>query len=99
LIRGLDPGIRRAVEILRSEGFATFESCEGGKGHSYAEPTVRFEGDDREGWAALAVLTVAGLPVDRVPLTWDVRDVEYRWGFGQRTPTPFWEVTLLRKLG
>jgi len=30
----LDTGIRKAVEILRKHGIETFESCEGGLGHS-----------------------------------------------------------------
>ena len=37
-------GIRRAVEILQRFGIETFESCEGGIGHSYTEPTVKFYG-------------------------------------------------------
>ncbi len=28
------------VEVLRAAGVETFESCEGGAGHSYPEPTV-----------------------------------------------------------
>jgi hypothetical protein len=34
------------VEILNTHGFKTFESCQGGEGHCYAEPTVRFFGSD-----------------------------------------------------
>jgi hypothetical protein len=40
----LDPGIAPAVLVLRDAGVETFESCEGGEGHSYPEPTVRFHG-------------------------------------------------------
>ena len=40
----LDPGIERAVLFLRNNGIETFESCEGGEGHAYIEPTVRFHG-------------------------------------------------------
>lgn len=43
---GIDPGILPAVEILNTHGFKTFESCQGGKGHCYAEPTVRFFGEE-----------------------------------------------------
>jgi hypothetical protein len=45
----LDPGIAPYVDALRAEGVETFESCEGGDGHAYPEPTVRFAGceDDR----------------------------------------------------
>jgi hypothetical protein len=42
--RGLDAGIRKAVECLQAEGIETFESCEGGPGHSFPEPTIRFYG-------------------------------------------------------
>ena len=42
----LDKGIREAVEILNRHGFETFESCEGGKGHCYSEPTIRFFGNE-----------------------------------------------------
>jgi hypothetical protein len=40
----LDTAIERAVRILREGGIETFESCQGGKGHSYAEPAIRFHG-------------------------------------------------------
>jgi hypothetical protein len=42
----IDPLILPAVEILNTHGFKTFESCQGGEGHCYAEPTVRFFGSD-----------------------------------------------------
>lgn len=42
----IDAGIRPAVEILNQNGFETFESCEGGKGHCLTDPTVRFYGDE-----------------------------------------------------
>lgn len=38
----LDPGIAEAVKILNRFGIETFESCQGGKGHSYPEPTFAF---------------------------------------------------------
>jgi hypothetical protein len=42
----IDIGILPAVEILRKNGIDTFESCEGGEGHSFPEPTVRFWGNE-----------------------------------------------------
>jgi len=42
----IDKGIRSAVEILIFHGFITIESCQGGKGHPYADPMVRFEGNE-----------------------------------------------------
>ena len=37
----------RNVDALRSEGIKTFESCDGGDGHAYTEPTVRFAGENQ----------------------------------------------------
>lgn len=50
----LDPGIERAVSVLRAAGIETFESCEGGAGHAYPQPTVRFHGNRAEGLRGLA---------------------------------------------
>jgi hypothetical protein len=35
----LDPGIRKAVELLQRHDVETYESCEGGPGHAFTEPT------------------------------------------------------------
>lgn len=44
----LDPGIAEVVNLLRSKGFDTFSSCEGGEGHDFDMPTVRINPrDDR----------------------------------------------------
>ena len=59
----LDDGIRKAVSVLREYGFETFESCEGGNGHCYAEPTVRFFGDDFDLIRAWEICTLNGLQV------------------------------------
>ncbi|MBK9258151.1 MAG: hypothetical protein IPM51_12085 [Sphingobacteriaceae bacterium] len=45
-IEGLDFGIREAVALLNKYGFETFESCQGGRGHCFDVPTVRFFGDE-----------------------------------------------------
>lgn len=66
----IDAGIRRAVLILRSGGIETFESCEGGDGHAYPEPTVRFHGGTWAGYRAFAVAMEHGLPVAAVRLTY-----------------------------
>jgi hypothetical protein len=80
----LDPGIVEAVRVLRAGGIETFESCEGGDGHAYTEPTVRFHGDRAEGLRALAVALDACLPVDELRRTWPVIEGE---------PTgPWWEL-------
>ena len=36
----LDDGIRSTVLALRQAGYATFTSCEGGRGHPFSSPTV-----------------------------------------------------------
>lgn len=82
----LDSGIVRAVRVLHEAGIETVESCEGGPGHSYAEPTVRFRGDGFTGWQALAAAHKAVLPVWALRKTWYVEDGE--------PVGPLWEIVL-----
>lgn len=82
----LDRGIAHAVIALNAENVETFESCEGGPGHSYPEPTIRFHGDQAEGFRVLSVAMRAGLFVRALRRVWPVVDEE---------PTgPWWELTL-----
>lgn len=82
---GLDPGIRRFVEALIAEGVETYESCEGGPGHCFPEPTVRFHGDRNEGFRALSIALRHGFPVYSLRRIWKIEDGE---------PTgPQWEMT------
>jgi hypothetical protein len=62
----LDAGIRRYVLVLRSRGVETFDSCEGGLGHAFPEPTVRFHGNAAEGYRAFAAAMDYELPVRRL---------------------------------
>jgi hypothetical protein len=81
----IDPGIARAVAALQSAGVETFESCQGGPGHAFHEPTVRFHGGFAEGFRALSAAAEAGLLVDALRRVWTVIDGE---------PTgPSWELT------
>lgn len=83
----LDAGIVDAVRILRRAGVETFESCEGGLGHAYPEPTVRFHGDQSEGFRALGIAMQAGLPVAYLRRLWSINDNE---------PTgPWWEIVFV----
>lgn len=67
-------------------GIETFESCEGGQGHAFPQPTVRFHGYQEEGFRALAVAAKAGLRVAHLRRVWDLIDGE---------PTgPHWEIVL-----
>jgi hypothetical protein len=80
----LDPGIEKAVIALRKAGVETFESCEGGPGHAYPEPTVRFHGQQSEGFRALAAAMAAGLNVAGLRRVWPINENE---------PTgPWWEL-------
>lgn len=81
----LDPGIKSAVEVLCEAGVETFESCQGGDGHSYPEPTVRFHGGRPEGLRALAVVMQAGLDVATLRRVWPIQDGE--------PVGPWWELT------
>jgi hypothetical protein len=72
----LDPGIKRYVEILFAHGIETYESCQGGNGHCYLAPTVRFHGDQSEGLRALAVALQHRLPVKSLNRHWQILDME-----------------------
>lgn len=81
----LDARIAPVVIALRLAGVETFESCEGGVGHAYPEPTVRFHGNQPEGFRALAAAMEAGLKVAALRRVWPILDKE---------PTgPWWEMT------
>ena len=59
----IDAGILPAVEILNKHGFETFESCQGGEGHSFPEPTVRFLGSEFDLIRAYEICECYGLTV------------------------------------
>ena len=82
----LDEGIRAFVECLVGSGIETFESCQGGNGHAYTEPTVRFHGHRAEGYRAVAVALGAGFKVKELRRVWPLLD-------GELTG-PYWEMTL-----
>jgi hypothetical protein len=82
----IDRGIEKAVRLLQNHDIETYESCEGGPGHSYPEPTVRFHGVPEAGWRALSACLAHGLPVASLKRVWDVLD--------QNEPSgPYWEIT------
>jgi hypothetical protein len=77
----LDPGIRAAVELLDQGGIETYESCHGGQGHAYPEPTVAFGGGRDEGWRALAIILYYGKDrglgnLKELRRAWSIRDGE-----------------------
>jgi translation elongation factor EF-G len=80
----LDEGIKVYVETLRAGGIETYESCQGGEGHSYLRPAVRFHGGKGEGFRALAIAQQHGFRVRRLNRMWSIEDDE---------PTgPYWEM-------
>jgi hypothetical protein len=81
----LDRGILRYVAALRSGGIETFESCEGGNGHAFLEPTVRFHGGMGEGFRAYGIARQHGLPVSAVRL--------YYSSIDGMLHGPWWEMT------
>jgi hypothetical protein len=85
-IRGLDTKIAEVVRTLRYHGVETLESCEGGIGHSYPEPTVSFRGSHAEGFRALATAMACGLPV---------RHLRRVWSVGRGLEGPIWEMTFV----
>lgn len=80
----LDSGIRDYVLILRAGGIETFESCEGGDGHVFPEPTVRFFGPQSEGYKAFSVACTYDLPVLSVRRYYSVVD--------NQLEGPWWEM-------
>lgn len=85
----LDKGIAPFVKILASEGIETYASCEGGKGHSYSEPTIRFHGEIYEGFRVLAVALAHGLPVSQIQQFWAIHDLQ--------PVGPDWEIIFSKK--
>lgn len=85
----MDAGIKRYVEILSNAGIETYESCEGGEGHAFTEPTVCFHGDRTEGFKALAIALQHDLPVYSLRRAWSI---EYFEPVG-----PTWEIVFFEK--
>ncbi len=87
----LDAGIAKTVVVLRDAGVETFEACQGGPGHAYPEPTVRFHGNMAAGLHALAVVTKEGLPVAALRRVWPIQ--------GGMPTGPWWELTFFGGTG
>ena len=76
----VDPGILGWVNLLRFHGVETCQSCQGGAGHAYPEPTIDFEGDRFEGWYAVSIAfrvgSMDGLAPSELRRKWDLMDGE-----------------------
>ncbi len=85
----LDAGIEKAVNCLFNSGVETFESCEGGSGHAYPEPTIRFHGDRFEGFRAFTIAMQNGINVTALRRIYKIID-------GELTG-PYWEMVFTNK--
>lgn len=72
----IDAAIRPIVDALWKAGVETYESCQGGVGHAFPEPTVRFHGNRSAGLRALSVAVDNGFPVSELRRVWPVIDGE-----------------------
>ncbi len=88
----IDKGIRFAVRVLNAKGIDTQQSCQGGKGHAYNQPSVDIPAtdDDAKGFAALSALRDYGLPVQEVSIIWPVS--------GSLPTEKFWRVTFFKTM-
>lgn len=86
----LDTGIAPVVHFLNEFGFETFESCEGGEGHAYPYPTVRFHGDIGMGFRVFGLLRDRAIPMMHLARLWQVIDGE--------PIGPYWEISFACKI-
>lgn len=97
----IDSLILPAVKILNEHGFETFESCQGGEGHCYSEPTVRFFGSEFDLLRAYEICQCYGLNVSEAKRVFIKEDI-YRdnksanvMPFGVAWGKPFNELTFV----
>jgi hypothetical protein len=87
----IDPGILGWVNLLRFHGIETCQSCEGGIGHAYPEPTIEFYGNRYIGWWAASVAMMAG-EFDGLR----AYSLSRRWHLSDGEPQqPVWALTLI----
>lgn len=97
----IDKGILPAVEILIKHGFITFESCQGGDGHCFSEPTVRFFGSEFDLIRAYEICRCYGLNVFEAKRVFIKEDIyrdnisEKAMPFGIAWANPFNELTFI----
>lgn len=81
----VDLGVSNAVKTLRAAGVETYESCQGGEGHSYGRPTIRFSGTKFCGHLALGIA---------IKECWPVRSLARIWTFeDEEVAGPVWELS------
>lgn len=77
-------------------GIRTYESCEGGPGHAYPEPTVCFHAQFGKALTALGMCIDWGLPVKELRHVWRVDfppDGDHKLG------APTWMLVFWEKVG
>lgn len=80
----IDPGIRYMVRVFQAARIETFQSCQGGEGHSFPEPTIQFEGSSSVGFFAVHVALTHGFPFSDLRRVWKLIDGELEG--------PIWEM-------
>ena len=81
----LDRWMRYAVLVLHRGGIQTYESCQGGRGHAFPEPTIRFEGTQEDAFRAARIARANGLPAHHLRRFWRLND--------EGAELPAWELT------
>jgi hypothetical protein len=72
----VDAGIKPILKVFYEEGIETFESCQGGPGHCFPEPTVRFTGGLHEGFRALSIAIQYDLKPTKLRRYYSIQDKE-----------------------
>lgn len=85
---GVDPLILPAVKLLNEHGFQTFESCQGGEGHCYDVPTVRFFGTEHELIRAFEICQAYSLNVFNAKRVFRKEDIYTNQGVGEGNEMP-----------
>lgn len=97
----VDTEIRPVVKILNQHGFETFESCQGGDGHCYNEPTVRFFGNEFDLIRAYEICRCYGFNVYKAKRVFIKEDIyidnqsEKAMPFGIAWANPFNELVFI----
>lgn len=68
----MDPGIRYPVRLLHAHGIPTNESCQGGEGHAFHDPSIVMQ--EGRAFEAMNQLERCGIPVREVVSRWSVDD-------------------------
>lgn len=98
VLESTDEEIKPVVELLNRHGFITFESCQGGKGHWFDKPTIRFEGSEFDLIRAYQLCEIHGLNVLDGKRVYTKTNVYNEKGasIGENWDTPFNELIFVK---